>query len=100
MHVDEYGRYIADHTGVWTGTLANGSGAGNGNNCDAWESSEGALEGVYGRAGTAYDESWTEFLSTACSQPFRLYCFSNVVTLFWDNFELTGDTSRWSDIGP
>jgi hypothetical protein len=30
-----------------------------------------------------------------CSTEGHLYGFSSVVTLFWDGFEMTGNTSRW-----
>ena len=32
--------------------------------------------------------------------PFTVYCISNVITNFWDGFEITGDASRWSDDFP
>ena len=43
---------------------------------------------------------WTEFAETSCNSFQRLYCLSNRLTLFWDGFELTGDTSRWSQTVP
>ena len=38
------------------------------------------------------DAGWVR----SCDQNRSLYCFSNVLTLFWDGFDITGDASRWS----
>jgi hypothetical protein len=99
VHVDETGAYLADHTTVWTGTTAAGGGAGGGAQCVDWSISAGGADGLAGRASKAHDGEWTEHLPDSCMSPNRFYCFSNVVTLFWDGFE-TGGTSRWSNASP
>ena len=38
-------------------------------------------------------------LPVTCDIIRRIYCFSNVVTLFWDGFE-NGGSSRWSSSVP
>ena len=99
VHVDETGAYIGDHTTVWTGTTATGDGAGGGAQCVNWSTSAVGADGLEGRASKAHDGEWTEHLPDSCMGSNRFYCFSNVVTIFWDGFE-TGDTSRWSNESP
>jgi hypothetical protein len=98
FHVDEWGRYLADHVNVWTGTDADGDR--DPANCANWTVGDGSEEGMFGTASSAYDGSWTEFTPVDCHQPMRLYCFSNQLTIFWDGFEITADTSRWSATSP
>jgi hypothetical protein len=94
LHVDERGRYLPSQTNVWTGTLNDGTAALS--HCSSW------LVGTSGngRTGTpvfAGSGRWTATTDGSCTGVNRLYCFSNTITIFWDGFEYTGDTSRWSD---
>ena len=45
---------------------------------------------------------WTDDANYAhtCDSARHLYCFSNVLTIFWDGFDLTEDASRWSSVFP
>jgi hypothetical protein len=52
-----------------------------------------------GSASALRSGTWAAGVGTACAGA-HLYCFSNVVTIFWDAFELTADTSRWSATSP
>lgn len=94
IHVDEHGSYGANGTGVYTGT--DGFGAGNGLDCDGWTDASAAFDAGTGNLAAAFDDAWTDASDLACEQAARLYCVSNVVTVFWDGFERTGDTGRWS----
>jgi hypothetical protein len=82
---------------AWTGTDANGTAAGS--NCANWTDDSGA-SGVKGSVASGpLSAAWTQFGTTSCNVTYRLYCFSTVVTIFWDGFE-TGGTSRWSTALP
>lgn len=104
LHQFEDGRYLEAECstslpcGVWTGTDADGGGASQA--CNNW--TDGAsLMGAKGNAANGpLPSSWTQFGTTSCNVSYRLYCFSNAITIFWDGFELTGDTSRWSAAVP
>lgn len=82
-----------------TGTDAAGIAVSNAN-CLDWTSSGTGQIGSNGLAGLARSSAWSGYSSPNCSIPRRLYCFSNVVTIFWDGFDLSGDTSRWSSVTP
>ena len=45
------------------------------------------------------DDWWTDRTPQDCSWDSHLYCFSQVVFLFADGFELS-DTSNWSQVTP
>jgi hypothetical protein len=95
LHQDELGAYVAQTDVAWTGTL--GAGTSSGLHCDNWEEGTSAANGTYGIVGFSRSDYWTDISDVSCTGwPRRLYCFSNVVTLFWDDFDATGDTSRWS----
>lgn len=98
IHQDETGHYLASPQWTWTGTL--GSGLWSGLDCEAWTEGDGGAVVTYGHPSFALSEAWTERGVMGCSSMGRLYCISNVVTLFWDGFDLTGDTSRWSSVTP
>jgi hypothetical protein len=100
IHVDEHGEYIGNRTGVWTGSTDSGSWGGNGTHCANWSSNSTGDEGLAGKASRLKEGSWTESGSSACSVGLRLYCFSNVETLFWDGFDISEDAGRWSSIVP
>jgi hypothetical protein len=98
LHVDERGRYLVDDGGaVHTGTFADGTGGNGAYSCDDWTAS-GSQNTILGWASYARLGGWTANAIVDCG-PTRLrhlYCFSNLVTLFWDGFEYTGNTARWS----
>ncbi len=98
IHVDEVGRYLVGNGGgsAWTGTLA-GGGLAAGLSCGDWV---GGGNGRKGIASVARVGNWSDSSSDSCAGAGRLYCFSNQTTLFWDNFELTGDSRRWSASHP
>lgn len=101
IHQYETGAYQQGGGGghAWTGT--NGFGTATGEDCSAWTSASNSLQGRPGEASTTLDASWTEDGGTfGCHfTSVHLYCFSNVVTLFWDGFE-SGGTGRWSEVTP
>ena len=100
IHQYETGAYLAGQGGgySWTGTLADGTAAPD--RCLNWTSASDSDTGELGRASSTQDDDWTAYADFDCSIGFRLHCFSNVVTLFWDGFDLTGDASRWSSSVP
>jgi hypothetical protein len=86
---DEWGQLVEGE--VWTGT--DDSGTASDLNCSNWTfgaGGDGAYAGVTWHAGSP----WTVGLRD-CSFSSRLYCFSNVIVIGWDNFEI-GDFRRWS----
>lgn len=97
IHVDETGQYIIGHNLVATGTL--GGGTWEGSSCNDWTAAlpQNVRAGFASRLRSG---AWTAGAGVACSSGMRLYCFSNVVTLFWDGFDLTGDAGRWSLVVP
>ncbi|GMU66363.1 MAG: hypothetical protein AMXMBFR36_26370 [Acidobacteriota bacterium] len=97
LHVDETGSYVDDFLVVATGTLADGTWEGS--SCDDWTASP-STNVRSGYASSLNGGTWTAGVGSACITSKRLYCFSNVVTIFWDGFELTGDASRWSSASP
>lgn len=101
IHQDETGAYLRGQGGgyAWTGTDPGGQP--NGLDCAGWTSaSNGGVVVARGAASTVRDGRWTESLGyVGCGVDLHLYCFSNVVTIFWDGFE-GGDASRWSGVAP
>jgi len=98
IHQYETGVYHLGGGGgeVFTGTLEDGTGSEL--DCSGWTSSAPA-DVTKGIAGTTRTGQWTEASSSSCQFSQQLYCFSNVVTLFWDGFE-SGDAGRWSGVTP
>jgi hypothetical protein len=97
IHQVEDGRYIGGPTDhVWTGTFADGTDGGF--TCDNW-TNEVSGHGRAGFANIGRAEEWTDANAYLCQTDARLYCFSNVITLFWDGFE-SGTTARWSATAP
>jgi len=94
LHVDELGNYLTTGTLVYTATLF--AGDYEGYSCLDWTTSAGVTNVFTGNASRLRSGRWTAHAGVACIGEERLYCFSNVVTLFWDGFDRTGDTSRWS----
>ena len=100
LHVDEWGRYLTIQPRVWTGTSATGT-ADPDDNCLDWVN--GTLDdfGLHGWSSEAYNASWTDAdTATGCPGSNRLYCFSNREVLFWDGFDLSENTERWSAVAP
>jgi len=105
LHQFENGTYLTEECATtfacrtWTGTNADGTGAAA--TCDDWTDALGGFQGMKGSAADGPLTSiWSNFGTTSCNVSYRLYCLSNVITVFWDGFELTGDTSRWSSAVP
>lgn len=97
IHVHEDGSYLINAPfSTGTGTLADGTAAAD--TCSNWTSTSGNR--AAGQPSAARNEDWTDWTTLACSTTTRLYCLSNKTTIFWDGFELTGDTSRWSSQVP
>jgi hypothetical protein len=92
LGVDEFGDYVSQY--AWTGSNTLGERAPE--TCADWESD---LAGDSGQRGITQEIRgfWTTsnpaVACTATNQ--RLYCFSNVITIFWDGFE-SGNRARWS----
>ncbi len=55
---------------------------------------------MYGSAQIAYSEEWTYDAAGTCGPHARLLCFSNREVLFWDGFDLSQNTERWSAAVP
>jgi hypothetical protein len=76
IDLDEFGVVVSGERRVWTGTTVKGTGGFA--HCPvsgtAWSSSNAAVQGFYGRSDAA-GANWTEFSTTNCSTPLRLYCF-------------------------
>jgi hypothetical protein len=97
LHQQENGLYIGDgFDRVWTGTLTDGTEGPF--LCDNW--TNGATgQAMFGTANVGRVAEWTESSSNVCESTQRLYCFSNVITLFWDGFE-SGTLERWTSATP
>ncbi len=98
LHVDESGGYLSSIPAIHTGT--DGAGAEAESHCLNWTSSSNGEEGWRGLASFDSNGYWSDHSAITCNQNGRIYCFSNVVTLFWDGFDLTEDLSRWSSNSP
>ncbi|MBP9142983.1 MAG: hypothetical protein KBF21_06070 [Thermoanaerobaculia bacterium] len=97
LHQQEDGRYLdGGHDRVWTGSLADGTG--DGYLCDDW-TNDVSGHGRSGGANVGRVFEWTDDNNYFCSNQQRLYCFSNVITLFWDGFE-SATTERWTTAVP
>lgn len=100
IHVDESFHYLTNSLWTWTGTEEFGSSTGN--HCAGWTSGSVTDVATAGTATLSRDRHWTaNFNAWNCDATYlALYCFSSTLTLFWDGFEYTGDTSRWSVAAP
>jgi hypothetical protein len=103
IHQNEFGVNAPGSLKVWTGTDPDGTyDEVFAENCFQWSLTSG--DGDWGWASLQRREEWTDFdwgtenQHEPCSLQRSLYCFSNRVTLFWDGFDYTGDTGRWSDV--
>jgi hypothetical protein len=99
LHVDERGRYLDEIPRFRTSTFGDGTRRVD-TTCLDWTSSSGAEGTLYGAAQIAYNDAWTNDVFGTCAPDARLLCFSNREVLFWDGFEITGNTERWSVVGP
>jgi hypothetical protein len=97
LHVDENGSHAGISYGVQTGTFADGTATLD--DCDDWTTSSAPFKATFGHASFARSHRWTEGFANTCDITRRIYCFSNVVTLFWDGFE-NGSASRWTSAAP
>jgi hypothetical protein len=98
LHVDELGNYLTGQTLAFT--ASDHAGVYMGYSCLDWSLSTGGSNVFAGNASRLRTNRWTAHAGVACVNTWRLYCFSNVVTLFWDGFDRTEDTSRWSVTTP
>jgi hypothetical protein len=81
-------------TDEWVYTGTNQYGNPTGEDCAGWTSSEPGDAGAFGLANNS-SADWSAGFSTPCNVAYHLYCFSNVVTIFADGFEI-GDPGAWS----
>lgn len=98
IHVDEKGRYATTSGTVWTGTFADGTASTN--HCLDWTDDtfgEDGHAGYYSFPRTSRRSHGSDWGCSGTGR--RLYCISNVVTLFWDGFE-SGDAGAWSAATP
>ena len=93
LHVNEFGSYADLPAGVQTGTF--GDGTATTDHCDGWTSGDGPFKASFGGASFARSSLWTDGFANTCDNLRRIYCFANVVTVFWDGFESSG-TTHWS----
>jgi len=80
---------------VYTGTGVDGQPTGF--DCNGWTSASAGDAGTVGFRQSASGQ-WTESSAGSCNFPHSIYCFSNVVTFFWDGFE-SGNRSAWDAHG-
>lgn len=98
LHQQEDGTYLAgDEDEVWTGSLVDGTEGPS--HCSSWTEGSDASPGRGGLATVGAAAEWTNHTGYTCSWENRLYCFANVITLFWDGFE-SGTTARWTSALP
>ena len=100
IHQHEDGGYQADEGGGVAHTGTDSAGLDSGHDCLGWTFDLPAQTGTTGTESSIESESWTDAHETGCHISSHLYCFSNATILFWDGFDLTGDTSRWSSVAP
>jgi len=98
LHMSEDGTYVSESDeAVWTGSFSDGTGSEA--VCLNWTDGGVVEYGGSGIANVGRALEWTSSLAFHCDHVFHLYCFSNVITLFWDGFE-GGTTARWSAAAP
>ena len=77
---------------AFTGTLANGTAEGD--DCQGFTSGAQSDQTAGGGAGT-FNDTWTYDGLYDCDGTARIFCFSQALIDFWDNFE-NGALGRWS----
>jgi hypothetical protein len=92
LNVTEAGVHV--NSTAATGTRSDGTFSPN-VACSGWTSDSDQDLALYGRSSDSTGR-WTESSATGCQVNFHLYCFSSLVTIFRDDFEL-GDATRWSN---
>lgn len=98
LHMLENGTYLpGSDDAVWTGTFSDGTATSD--VCLNWTDGGAVEYGASGVANIGRATEWSAAISFHCVQVYRLYCFANVITLFWDGFE-SGTTARWSAVAP
>jgi hypothetical protein len=95
VEVDELGFNAIG--GVATGT--DFSGGWSGDACADWTDGSAGSDSTWGYRNSATGNWDQAGAPLACDVDLRFYCFSNVVTIFFDDFE-GGDTNRWDDVVP
>lgn len=100
LHVLEDGSYLTElNDVVWTGTNPDGTTI-PGLVCSDWTDDGSVEAGMAGTANIGRAVEWTVLDAYHCGTvESHLYCFANVITLFWDGFE-SGTTTRWSAAAP
>lgn len=98
FQTDQRGEHVSGNLYAFTSTFGGGTGSLD-TTCLDWTTSSGQIT-LLGETNIAYTEEWTESFAGNCSDSGRLLCFSNREVLFWDGFELSGDTVRWSATVP
>ncbi len=94
IHQTELGTYLDTAPYFASGTDAFGNSTGS--DCSDWTSTAVTSKGV-GTAAFARTAEWADAgTAYSCVYPERLVCVSNKVTVFWDGFDYTGSTARWS----
>lgn len=94
LHIQQEGTSLLGAGQVATGTLADGTASGS--DCDGWTAAT-AFQVTAGSSSSARTGQWTDSYTPECgSSGWYLYCVSNALVIFWDGFEQTGDTSRWT----
>jgi hypothetical protein len=95
IHQHADGTYLWGVPDVATGTLSDGTASGA--DCLGWTSASNQVAITEGGPNWARLPDWTEkSTGNGCHGTCRLYCFSGRPVIFWDGFDATGDTSRWS----
>ena len=72
IDIDDMGGTMIDST-VWTNTQPDGKPSNKGD-CSGWTSSANLAKGGIGYT-SAIDTEWTDFISSACANSARIYCF-------------------------
>lgn len=98
FQTDQRGEHVSGNLYAFTSTFGGGTGSLD-TTCLDWTISSGQIT-LLGETNIAYTEEWTESFAGNCSDSGRLLCFSNREVLFWDGFELSGNTVRWSATVP
>jgi hypothetical protein len=89
IEVDEKGVHISG--AAWTGTGVDGLPTGF--DCSGWTSASAGDSATTGFRQTAAGQ-WTDANTNSCELARPIYCFSDVVPVFWDDFE-RGNLSAW-----
>ncbi len=96
LAVTELGTYMPAPN-AYTGTSI--AGVDTGANCSEWTVSASNVGATFGQA-SVWGNNWTQyFQTTACNSSKSLYCISNTLTLFREDFE-KWKLARWSSTLP